>query len=196
METDAGLPREMPQSHSTYLKCIQTARKTVAIAAAVFGAGCVICVNLDPGPQTGSPSWPQRCGFGFLIGICACLVAVVALIIEHLARPSAPTPFTLRSVFVRSLLILIAVIAIGDSMTIAFGSWQAIGAVAAGFLLLSAVRERGRRRHLSAFFAVIALGLTLLGTQSSYQYAPARGANHSGRPRTDGPGSRNRLPSL
>jgi hypothetical protein len=69
------------------------------------------------------------------------------------------------------LLILATAIVVGDSMAYAFGVWQAIGGVAGVFLLLSAVRERGERRLLSAFFAVIVLGLTLVGTQSSYQYA-------------------------
>ena len=175
-ERHESLPNASPvldarQSHGTYLKSIQIARKAVAIAMALCGAGCVICANLDPGPQTGSGSWAHRCSLWFLIGISACVAAVAVLIVEHLARPARPKPFTFRSSFVRFLLILATAIAVGDSMAYVFGTWQAIGAVAGVFLLLSAVRERERRRLLSAFFAVIVLGLTVLSTQSTYQYA-------------------------
>ena len=93
------------------------------------------------------------------------------LVVEHFARPSKPEPFTFRSLFLRFLLILATAIVVGDSMAFAFGVWQAIGAVAGFFLLLSAVREHGRRRLLSTFFCVIVLGLTVLSTQSTYQYA-------------------------
>ncbi len=166
-----GWPDDAAQTHGTYLKLVQIARKAVAIAMAVFGAGLVICTNLDPGPQVGPPSWAQRCGLGLLVGICGCFAAAVVLIIEHLARPARPKPFTFSSLILRFWLILTAIFAIGDLIAENFGAWQAIGAMAAGFLLLSVVRERGRRRFLSACFAAVMLGLTILGTQSSYQYA-------------------------
>ena len=73
--------------------------------------------------------------------------------------------------FVRSLFILVTVVAICLSMTFAYGPWQAIGAVIGTFLVLAAVREHRIVRVVLAILAAIMLGLTLLGTQSAYQYA-------------------------
>jgi hypothetical protein len=168
---EAGPSLDMPESQSAYLKFIDNARKAVAIAMGVFGAGFVICANLDPGDGTDFGPRTRSFGTGFAIGVYACLIVVLAFIVEHLARPAKPTPFTLRSLFVRSLFILITVVAIYYAMTIAYGPWQAIGAVVGTILLLAAVRENYITRIISAFLAVIVLGLTLLGTQSAYQYA-------------------------
>ena len=63
------------------------------------------------------------------IGALACLTATLALIVEYLARPAKPSPFTLRSLFARSLFILIIVVAIWLLTAFAYGPWQAIGAV-------------------------------------------------------------------
>ena len=157
MVPEAGPALETPATHSMYLKLIDAMRKAVAIAMAVFGLGFVICANLDPGHGTDFGPRTRLVGIGFVIGVYACLIAVLVLIVEHLARPAKPTPFTLRSVFVRSLFILVTVVAIYLSMTFAYGPWQAIGAVIGTFLVLAAVREHridaGRPCHLGSDYA-------------------------------------------
>jgi hypothetical protein len=168
---EAGPASESPAPHSAYLKFIDNARKAVAIAMAVFGASCVVCSNLDPNQGIDRASWTASLGFCSLIGTLACLTAALVLTVEHLARPATPATFTLPSLLGRFVLILIAVVAIGVSMSIAYGAWQAIGAVVGVLLLLAALRERRMARVLRAFLAAIVLGLTLLGTQSPYQYA-------------------------
>jgi len=105
------------------------------------------------------------------MGVAACLTATFAFVIEYLARPTAPTEFTLRSLFVRSLLILVVIAAIGVSMTFGFGVAQGVGAVIGTILLLAAMRERREARAVLAVLAVVVLGPTLLSTQSTYQYA-------------------------
>jgi hypothetical protein len=89
----------------------------------------------------------------------------------HLAGPTKPTRFALRSILVRSLLIVVIVGTIGLSMAIVYGPGQAIGAVVGAFLLLAAMRERYIVRALLVILAAVVLGLTLLGTQSAYQFA-------------------------
>jgi hypothetical protein len=171
---EAGPALETPAPHSTYLKLIDTARKTVAVAMAVCGVGLVICVNREDylrlTLRRESGIWTWGC-WVFGIGVLACLTATLALIVEYLARPAKPRLFTLRSLFVRSLLIVIAVVAVCLSMAFAYGPWQAIGAVIGTFLVLAAAREHRIVRVVLAILAAIMLGLTLLGTQSAYQYA-------------------------
>jgi hypothetical protein len=170
---DTSLASETPEPHSAYLKFIANARKGVAITMAVFGAGFVVCVNVVDSGLT----WRKDTGIWALgipvceIGILVCLVVTLAFIIEHLARPVRPTPFTLRSVLVRSLLILLTVGAICLAMASAYGFWQATGAVVGTFLLLAAVREHGSARATRAFLAAIVVTLTVMGTQTAYQYA-------------------------
>lgn len=171
MVPKTGLALETSAPHSAYLKLIDAARKAVAVAMAVCGAGFVICANLDPGHGTDFGPRTRLLGIGFVIGVYACLIAVLVLIVEHLARPAKPTPFMLRSVFVRASFILIAVVAICVLMATVYGHGQAIGAVAGTFLVLAAVREHYVVRAVLAVLAAIVIGLTLLGTQSAYQYA-------------------------
>jgi hypothetical protein len=144
------------------LKCIDTTRKAVAIAMAVFGVGFVVCIHLVNCP------WAMR---AFAIGVYACLIATLALIVEPLARPANSTPFSLRSLCVRSLLILLTVVAVGLTMAALFGPGQAIGAVVGIFLLLAAVREHNGLRIFLAVLAAIVFSWTLLDTQSRYQFA-------------------------
>jgi hypothetical protein len=56
-------------------------------------------------------------------------------------------------------------------MALAFGPGQAVGSAIGMFLLLAAVRKRNTARAVLAVLAAIVLGLTLLNTQSPYQYA-------------------------
>jgi hypothetical protein len=156
------------------LKLIDTARKSVAIAMAVFGAGFAICTRRDD-YLTGTLRWePGIWAWGkwvLGIGVLTCLIATFALIVEYMARPAAPKPITLRSLFIRSLFILIAVVLISFSMTFAYGPPQAIGAVIGAFLLLAAWREQTEWRVVLAVLAAMVFGLTLWGTQTPYQYA-------------------------
>jgi len=173
-ESKARAALKTPTPHGAYLKLINSTRKAVAIAMAVCGVGLVICINRDDylrlTLRRESGIWAWGC-WGFGIGVLICLTVAIALIVEHLARPAKPMPFTLRSVFVRSLLLLVAVISIGLFMTLAYGAGQAIGALIGVFLTLAAVREQNIARVVLAVLAAIILGLTLLGTQSAYQYA-------------------------
>ncbi len=72
---------------------------------------------------------------------------------------------------IRLLFILIIAVVVCLSMATAYGPWQAIGAVMSIFLVLAAVRKHRIARVVLAILAAMMLGLTLLGTQSAYQYA-------------------------
>jgi hypothetical protein len=56
-------------------------------------------------------------------------------------------------------------------MIISYGTAQGIGATTGVFLLLAAVRERRITRTVLAVLAAFVLSITLLSTQSAYQYA-------------------------
>jgi hypothetical protein len=169
-----GLTLETPVPHVAYLKLIDSAKKAVAIAMAVCGVGLVICVNRDDylrlTLRRESGIWAWGC-WVFGIGVLVFLTVTLALIVEHLARPAKPKPFTLRSMLIRSLFILIIAVAVCFSMASAYGPWQASGAVIGTFLVLAAAREHRMARVVLAILVTIMLGLTLLGTQSAYQYA-------------------------
>jgi hypothetical protein len=173
-------PEAVPESGpvldapSTYLKFIDNTRKAVVIAMAVCGAGLVICVHREDYLVETLRRKPGIWTFGmwvFLIGVYTCLIATLALIVEHLARPAKATSFFLRSLFVRSLFILTTVVAIYLLMDTAYGPGQAIGAVISIFLLLAAMRAHNTACTVLAILAAIMLGLTLMSTQSTYQYA-------------------------
>jgi hypothetical protein len=158
----------MPQR---YLRLVDNARKTVAIVMAICAAGLILCVGRDGdlqltlGRDSGIWRWAiGACG----IGIAACLVVTIALVIEYLARAPAPTSFTLRSLLFRSAVILLAVGGIGFWMGSAYGPEKGIGAMIGAFLLLAAVLER---RPSRALLALLVLGIVAWGTQSAYQYA-------------------------
>jgi hypothetical protein len=153
---------------------IDVARKVVAIAMAVCAVGLVVCIRQDDYLTRTLRYEPGiwRWGIGvFGSGVAACLIATLAFIVEHLARPTAPTVLTLRSLFVRLLIILMIIVAVGLSMAALFGYAQGAGAVIGTVLLLAALRERRMARTILAALAAIVLGLTLLSTQSAYQYA-------------------------
>jgi hypothetical protein len=171
---DAGPASGTPEPHGAYVRFIDNARKAVAIAMAVCGAGFVLCVNRDDFLRATLRRDSGIWGWGmpvFGIGVLFCLLATLAFIVEHLARPVRPTSFTLRSVLVRSLFIFLTVGAICLTMAVAYGSWQATGAVVVAFLVLAGVRQRDSARDICAFLATIALVLTIWGTQTTYQYA-------------------------
>ncbi len=90
---------------------------------------------------------------------------------EPAGRGAVLVPFTLRSMLIRLLFILIIAVVVCLSMATAYGPWQAIGAVMSIFLVLAAVRKHRIARVVLAILAAMMLGLTLLGTQSAYQYA-------------------------
>jgi len=168
-----GSTLETPKSYATYLKLIGNAKKAVAISVVVCGPGFAFCANRDEYlrltlRQESGLWWWGAGAFG--IGVLVCLVASVALVAEYLARP-APTRFALRSVLIRSLLILVAVAAVCFGMVFAYGAAQGIGAVIGVVLGLAAVREHHISRAVLAVLAAIVVGWTLLGTQSAYQYA-------------------------
>ncbi len=90
-ESSQGLSIQKP--NNVYLKIVNKVRIAVAIAAAFCGMAFVICYNrydyLTETPRRESGLW----GWGawtFGIGFAACLIAALTLIIEYLARPSAP----------------------------------------------------------------------------------------------------------
>ena len=144
------------------------------MAIVVCGLAFVLCTRRDdylsatPGRDSGVWAWGIPL---FAIGIYACLIATLLLIVEYLARPTATKPFTLRSLVVRTLFVLSASTAIFLWMYIGYGLWQGVGAVIGTFLFLSAVREKHTARAVLAVLAIIAIGLTFMGTQSSFQFA-------------------------
>ena len=178
-----GSPPAPPQSYARYLKLIDRVKKGVAIGMAICGPGLVLCVRRDDylrltlRQESGLWAW----GVGvFGIGVLACLVATLALVVEHLARP-APLRFAMPSVFTRSLVILVTVGAVCLGMVVAYGIAQGIGATIGGFLVLAAVLNHGIARAIAAILAVILIGWTVLSTQSAYQYAQlARGGDCCG----------------
>jgi hypothetical protein len=172
--TETGPTRETSGPPNAYLKAIDTARKAAAVAMAVLGAAFVICVRRDD-YLTGTLRWePGIWAWGgriFAIGVYGCLIATLGLLLEYLARPAKPWPFSLRWLFIRALLILITVTAVSLALGFAYGPGQAIGAAVGTFLLLAAMRERRMPRGVLASLAAVVLGLTLWGTQSAFQYA-------------------------
>ena len=170
----AGPVPETCAPHAAYLRTVDCARKAVAIAMVIFGVGFGICVRRDDyltGTSRQEPGIWAWGGKALGIGVLACLVAVLALIVEQLARPTDPKRIALRSLLIRALLITIAVVALCFSMALAYGAWHAIGAVIGTFFLLAAVRQHDTPRAILAVLAAIVLGLTLWGTQTAYQYA-------------------------
>jgi hypothetical protein len=171
---EGGLALKTPIPNVAYLKLVDNVRKAVAIAMAVFGAGYVVCANRNELEFTRETRESGIWAWGawvFGIAVLACSIATLALVVEYLARPATERPFSLRSFFVRALFIVIVVVAICVAMALLYGPGQAIGAVIGTFLLLAAIREHHTKRAILAFLAAIVLGLTLLGTQSAYQYA-------------------------
>ena len=69
----------------------------------------------------------------------------------------------MRWLFVRALLILVAVAAITFSLYVAYGPGQAIGGAVGTLLLLAAVREHSVNRWVLVILATVVLGLTLWG---------------------------------
>ncbi len=173
MVASLGSTVETPKSYATYLKLIDNAKKAVAIGMVVCGPGFALCVNRDDylrlTLKQGSGMWAWGASV-FGVGVLACLVATLGFVVEYLARP-APTRFTLGSVFIRSLLILVAVVAVCLGMVLGYGVAQGIGAAIGTFLVLAAVREHRISRAILAVLAAIVMGWTLLGTQSAYQFA-------------------------
>jgi hypothetical protein len=163
-----------PGANSSYLKIINNARKVVAILMAVCGIGVVVCVNRDNyltetlRREAGIWAWGK---WAFGIGVLICLIATLTFIIEYLARPAAPKSITFRSLFIRSMFIIIVIAVVFYSMDIFCGLAQGIGATIGTFLLLAALKKDNPTRAVLAVLAVIVLGPTLLSTQSAYQYA-------------------------
>jgi hypothetical protein len=157
-----------------YMKTIDTTRKAVAIAMVIFAVGMVLCARRNDleltteARRSGAWAWAT---WAFVMGIYACAIATLALVLEYLARPARPWPFSLRWLFVRALLLLVVVAAITSSLYVAYGPGQAIGAAVGTLLLLAAVREHHIRRGVPAVLATVVLGLTVWGTQSPFQYA-------------------------
>lgn len=161
-------------SQSPYTKFIDITRKIVAAAMAICGVGTVVCVHRDDHLRLTLRQDSGMWGWGVLvfeIGVLVCLGLTCALVIEHLARPIAPARHFLRSLFIRFMLIVLAVAALCRAMVAGYGAVQGIGAVFGTLVLLAAVRAHRTARVILAIVAAILLGLTLLGTQSSYQYA-------------------------
>ena len=147
-----------------YADRIDTARKAVAIAMAVCGAGLVVCVRQDDyltGTLRCEPGiWRWgACTFG--VGVSACSVATLALILEYLARPTPPSPFVWRSFFARATTVVVVIAGVGLALAFLVGPGQGIGAAIATTLLLAALREHGEARVGLAVVAAIALGLML-----------------------------------
>jgi hypothetical protein len=169
---EAGLALETSRSH--YLKIIDNARKAVAITMGGCGLLFVLCVNRDDYLTETLRREPGIWAWGkwiFGIGVLICLVTTLAFIIEYLARPAAPNPIKFRSMFIRSLFIISIIAAIFYAMLIFYGFPQAIGATTGVIILLAAVKKVNPARAIIAVLAVIVLGLTLLSTQTTYQYA-------------------------
>jgi hypothetical protein len=173
LQGPAARAPEASQSNAAYLELVDRARKFVAISMVICGPGFAICnsqfdyvfrtLRREPG------IWLWGCRV-FGIGVLACLIATFALIVEYLARPAAPKSFTLRSVIVRSFLILIMAVAVCYAMNAGFGPEQATGTVVGILLGLAAARERRIVRAVLAVLAVIVIGLTFLGMQTKHQY--------------------------
>jgi hypothetical protein len=169
-----GARTDTPQPHAAYFKFLDYARKTAAIGVVLCGPAWILCVRRDDYLTETLRRESGVWGWGvwlFGIGVCASLMLTVLLIVEHLARPAAPRCFTLRSVLLRSLLILIAGSGICLWMVVGYGVVQGVGAVLGIILALAAMRTHGTSRAVLAVCAAILLGLTLLSTQSAYQYA-------------------------
>ena len=136
--------RDAFRPQARYLRFINIARITVAIAASICGLAFALAENRADylrvrfGEETNK--WT---GIAILFGICflASNVAALALVIEYLARPAAMRRFSVLSFVLRFLSISIVAIAIYYAMHKGYGSWQGIGAVASLFLVLAALRE-------------------------------------------------------
>jgi hypothetical protein len=150
------------EPNAAYCRFIDRARATVAIAAGV----CVFLFFFFVGASAVNDS-----ALVFVVGFLTCLAATAALVVEYLARPSAPAPFTLRSVLFRAVLILIGLSIVCFWMATSYGLGQATGGALGLILVLAAVHERRSARIVLAVFAAIVLIPTLTSTQSAYQYA-------------------------
>ncbi len=140
----------------------------------VCGLAWILCVRCDDYRTVTLRLPPGMWAWGvwtFGIGVCACLTATFLLMVEHVARPAAPTPLSLRSLLLRVLAVLVAVSVIALGMGVGYGNWQAIGAVVGTFLALAAWRAHRMARATLAVLALLLLGLTLASTQSAYQFA-------------------------
>lgn len=165
---------EVAQPNAAYLRFIDNTRKAVAIAMVVCGPLLILCARRDDFLRVtlrrDSGIWYWGCVV-FGIGVWVCLILSLLLILEYLARPATSKPFTWRKLSARCVLIVIMSAAICYAVVIGYGVWQGVGAIISTLLILAAVRERGTLRAALAVSAIIALGLTVLGTQSTYQYA-------------------------
>lgn len=163
-----------PGSHRAYLKVIDGVRKTVAVVMVLCGVLFAVCARWDDyltrtlREDSGVWGWGVKAA---VAGTVVCLVAAILLIVEHLARPAAQARFTLRSVLLRSLLMVFGLSVIAFWMVTAYGPIQGIGATAGCLLAMAALHERLIARRLLTILAVLVLSPTLLSTQSAYQYA-------------------------
>jgi hypothetical protein len=160
---------------SVYLNYIDYLKKALVIIMAISGACHVLCSNrisylTYASGYIGSALWTWGEWISGII-VLACFVTTLAFVVEYLARPIAPRPFKLQSVLIGFLLITSSIVAICYIMVITFGPWQGVGATIGVFMLLFAIKREQTGRPLFVIFAVIFLGLTILSTQTAYQYA-------------------------
>ena len=154
--SDAAMTPRLRQWQVAYVKFIDAARKADAVAMAIFGIGYGICANRTDyltetlRQEPGIWLW-GRLVFG--IGVLGCLIATLLLVVEGLARPVAPKPFTLRALLVRSLLIILGSTTVGVLMLTLFGVSHAIGAVTGVLLVLAAWREHRVGSYVLAVLA-------------------------------------------
>lgn len=173
------MPNLDPVLHTTtaqsrYLKIIDKARKVTAITTIICGLGFIVCLSpYDYFTQTlrrdaGIWSWGIWISG---IGIAICFIATLIFIVEYLARPVAPNPIKFRSLLARGAFIITVTTAICYLMSISFGAGHGFGAGIGTIILFSSLRQEKEIRIILATAAAIILGITLLSTQTTYQYA-------------------------
>lgn len=146
---------------------------------ALFGVGCIACVIGNGWLK----EWLREdselamwIAWATALGMIACLMATLALIVEWLARPTDPGRFALWSLCLRAVVITASASVLGLSMAHSYGAWQAVGAVIGALLALGAAQHQQPRRAVLGLLAVLLLGWTFYGTQTAYQFA----RRHSG----------------
>jgi hypothetical protein len=171
---DACPMSQLSTSFAVYQKVIDNARGIVAIAAAICGAGYIVSLRRDDylrlTLRTDSGIWAWGCSI-FGIGLEICCAAVLLLIVEHLAQPATRGRLWALVLLLRSLVIVLIGATICSVMAYAFGPGQAVGSTIGASLILAAVRQRHTARFVLAGIATVVLVLTLLSTQSAFQYA-------------------------
>ena len=168
-----------------YEKNINRVRIAVPIIMAVCGAGFVISRNLDPGHGTDFGPQTRALGIGFVIGVYACLVVAVGLVVEYMVRSWKGRSLALYELAIVGLLGVLACVAIGPIFVVgrvlcgnvgldSLAGVLAIGVTACsvatvGLAINGLIRTRHDRRSAVARYEFMTAGL--LGSVACLAFA-------------------------